>query len=65
MKIPYLSLEIMHNEIKDSLLNACERVIESNSFILGNELEEFEKAFAEFCVCPMATIISLTASTTM
>ncbi len=49
MKIPYLSLEIMHNEIKDSLLNACELVIESNSFILGNELEEFEKAFAEFC----------------
>lgn len=49
MKIPYLSLEFMHNEIKRDIENAIERVIRSNDFILSNEVLCFEKEFSEYC----------------
>ncbi len=49
MKIPFVSFEVMHNEIRDGLTDAFNRVLNKNWFIQGSELEAFEKEFAEFC----------------
>lgn len=49
MKIPYLSLQTMHKEVMTELQKAFTRVLESGNFILGNEVINFEKAFAEYC----------------
>lgn len=48
MKIPYLSLEKMHGELKDSLTGAFERVFGANDYILGKEVDGFEKEFAAY-----------------
>lgn len=47
MKIPYLSFEYQHGEIKDELKAACEKVINSAWFIMGNSLKEFENNYAK------------------
>ena len=49
MRIPYLRLDIMHNELKKELTDKFELVLERNNYIMGEELEQFEKEFAEFC----------------
>jgi dTDP-4-amino-4,6-dideoxygalactose transaminase len=48
MKIPFLSFEGMHNPIKRELSAAFEKVLDSNWFVLGNEVKEFETAYATF-----------------
>ncbi|AZK45975.1 DegT/DnrJ/EryC1/StrS family aminotransferase [Paenibacillus lentus] len=47
--IPVLSLELMHQSIRAEVLSALEKVYDSNWFILGRELEQFEAEFAEYC----------------
>ncbi len=49
MKIPYLDLGAMHNELKQDLTSAFERVLNANDFILGNEVKAFEADFADYC----------------
>lgn len=49
MKIPFVSFEVMHNEIKDDILQAMKNVYEKNWFIQGPEVEAFEKEFAAYC----------------
>ena len=49
MQIPFVSLKQMHEEIKDGLTFAFDNVLEKNSFIMGEELEKFEKDFAAYC----------------
>ena len=49
MKIPFVSFEKMHSEMKEELKEAFENVINSNWFIKGIQLSEFEKEFAEYC----------------
>jgi len=39
----------MHNQIQDELDEAYQRVMQSGWFVSGNELECFEKEYAEFC----------------
>jgi dTDP-4-amino-4,6-dideoxygalactose transaminase len=46
MKIPYLSFEYQHGLIKAELKSACERVIDSNWFIMGESLKNFESKYA-------------------
>ena len=48
MKVPFVSLEPMHDEIRADLDEAYKRVMNSSSFIRGKENEEFEKAFSEY-----------------
>lgn len=47
--IPFVSFEHMHNEIKEELRQAYNRVIESQQFIQGEECTKFEKEFAAYC----------------
>ncbi len=54
MKVSFLDLTRQHNEIKDELSQALNRVIERGNFILGEEVSEFENEFAFFCSSPGA-----------
>jgi dTDP-4-amino-4,6-dideoxygalactose transaminase len=49
MHIPYVNLFAQHTPIKDKLLAAVGRVIDRGQFILGDEVTEFERRFAEIC----------------
>lgn len=49
MKIPFLDLKAPYLELKDELDAAYRRVMESSWFILGKEVEAFEREFAAYC----------------
>jgi dTDP-4-amino-4,6-dideoxygalactose transaminase len=49
VNIPFLDLEAATAECRPELDAAIGRVLSSNRFILGSELEEFEHAFADYC----------------
>jgi dTDP-4-amino-4,6-dideoxygalactose transaminase len=49
MKVPFLSLKPIRDEIGDALDEACLRVMRSGWYILGPEVEAFEAAFARYC----------------
>lgn len=48
-KIPFLDLKAAYQELKDELDACVQRVISSGWYILGEELEAFESAFAAYC----------------
>lgn len=48
MKIPFNNFQLLHQDIRQELEDAFRRVLNSGWFILGPEVESFEKAFAEF-----------------
>jgi dTDP-4-amino-4,6-dideoxygalactose transaminase len=48
MKIPFLDLKAQYESIKPEIDQAIKRVVDSQSFILGKELEAFEKEFARY-----------------
>lgn len=49
MTIPFLDFNAMHASMRPALDAAYQRVVDSNSFILGKELELFESEFAHYC----------------
>jgi dTDP-4-amino-4,6-dideoxygalactose transaminase len=49
MKIPFLDLQLSYLELKDGLDAAYSRVMRSGRYLLGDELENFEQAFAKYC----------------
>lgn len=49
MKVPFVSFEPMHTEIRTELDNAYKRVMDSNYFIQGSECHAFEEEFAKYC----------------
>jgi len=49
MKIPYVDFIGQHAPIKDELLQAVGRVIDSGKFILGEEVRVFEDRFTQLC----------------
>lgn len=49
MKIPFVSFEAMHSEIKNELVHSFESVLDKNWFIKGQEVEKFEEEFAQYC----------------
>ncbi len=48
MNIPLVNLDLMHEEIQDELHDAIAGVVESGQFILGPEVEAFEREVAEY-----------------
>lgn len=48
MTVPFLDLKAQYRTIKDEVLPAIERVVENAQFVLGPEVEAFEKEFAEY-----------------
>jgi len=49
MRVPFVDLRTLHHEIEEELVNVFSRVIKSSAFVLGPEVEKFEKAFAVYC----------------
>lgn len=49
MKVPFVSFETMHNEIRQELDNAYKDVLDSNYFIQGQACAKFEQEFAVYC----------------
>lgn len=49
MKVPFVSFEKMHSEIRAELDMSYKRVLEKNYFIQGEECAAFEKEFAQYC----------------
>jgi len=47
--IPLLDLTRQYQPLREPIQAALARVIESQRFILGSEVERFEKRFAEYC----------------
>lgn len=48
-KIPYVDLTSQHAHIKEDLLVAIAGVIDEGQFILGEQVAEFERQFAQLC----------------
>ncbi len=49
MRVPYIDLAAQHRAIKADLLAAVGRVLDHGGFILGAEVEAFERRFADYC----------------
>lgn len=49
MTVPFLDLKAAQAELKKEILDAVERVVSSGWYILGEEVETFEAAFADYC----------------
>lgn len=47
--VAYSDLTYIHNEIRDEVDQAVRRVLDSNWFILGQEVDRFEEEYAEYC----------------
>ena len=47
--VKFLNLNPMHEEIKKEVMEAMERVYDSGWYILGKEVENFEREFAAYC----------------
>lgn len=48
-RIPYVNVAAQHAPIRDELLDAVGRVLDRGNFILGAEVESFEREFARCC----------------
>jgi dTDP-4-amino-4,6-dideoxygalactose transaminase len=56
--IPILDLKAQYSTIKDEIQAAIQRVLDSQQFILGAEVEALEKLLAEYCQCKYAFGVS-------
>lgn len=54
MKVPLIDLRGQHLSLRPQLIDALERVIDSQQFVLGSEVEAFEKKAAEYCTTEFA-----------
>ena len=48
-KVPFLDLSVRHRAIREDLVAAATAVIDSGWYILGGEVQAFEREFAAFC----------------
>ena len=58
MKVPLLDLKAQHDPIKKEILDAIERVLQSQSFILGPEVKKLEERIASYCCTQFAIGVS-------
>lgn len=49
MTIPFLDLKGINQQYRADLIAACTRVIDSGWYISGNEVKQFEAAYATYC----------------
>ena len=49
MKVPYVNLALQHKSLKSEILQAIEEVLNHGMFVLGDEVREFERMFADYC----------------
>ena len=49
LKVPYFDLTAQYRDLRDEIRDAIDRVCSKAGFILGEEVERFEQAFAKYC----------------
>lgn len=49
MEVPFVVFNPMHDEIKDEIKGAFDKVLDRSWFILGESVTEFERMFAMYC----------------
>ncbi|MGA7920782.1 MAG: DegT/DnrJ/EryC1/StrS family aminotransferase [Candidatus Acidiferrales bacterium] len=49
MKVPLLDLKAEYAQLRDEILPALDRVCQNSAFVLGEEVEAFEREYADFC----------------
>ncbi|MDQ3013710.1 MAG: DegT/DnrJ/EryC1/StrS family aminotransferase [Acidobacteriota bacterium] len=49
MKVPLLDLVAQHQTIRDEMMAAVERIFDTQQFIMGASVADFERAAAEYC----------------
>src|SRR6266446_820446 len=49
MNVPFLDVKAAYRELQPALDAAYRRVMESGSYILGEEVDAFEREFAAYC----------------
>lgn len=49
MKVPYVDISSQYQSHKDELLASIDKVLSSGRYVLGDEVEKFESAFAHLC----------------
>src|SRR4051812_4685217 len=49
MPVSFLDLKRQHEEVGDEVRAAVEQVLEGGAYILGREVEAFEREWARFC----------------
>jgi dTDP-4-amino-4,6-dideoxygalactose transaminase len=54
MKVPLLDLRGQHQALRPKLLAAIERVIDSQQFVLGSEVEALEREISKYCTTKFA-----------
>src|SRR5512136_1643413 len=47
--VPFVELQTQYASIHDQIQAAINKVLDSGWFILGRQVESFERAFAEYC----------------
>jgi dTDP-4-amino-4,6-dideoxygalactose transaminase len=53
-KVPLLDMGALHRPIREEVLAAIERVVDSNHFILGEDVRKLENSIAAYCHLPYA-----------
>src|SRR3989338_8407228 len=54
VKVKYINLPLQFSSIRSEIIKKITEICESGDFILGNELNNFEKSFEEYCECKHA-----------
>ncbi|MBE17368.1 MAG: cell wall biogenesis protein [Nitrospinae bacterium] len=49
IEVPYVDVASLNTVVHDEIIQEISNIIQSGSFILGEEVEKFEKKFAELC----------------
>ncbi len=49
MNVPFVDLKAQYHTLRNDIDNAMQRVIERTAFIMGDEVAQFEQAFADYC----------------
>jgi dTDP-4-amino-4,6-dideoxygalactose transaminase len=49
MQVPYFDLSAQYLGLRDEILESLDRVCRDASFVLGDEVEQFEREFADYC----------------
>jgi len=48
-RVSFLNLKNVNHAMREELIAACTKVIDSGWYIMGSALDDFEKAFADYC----------------
>lgn len=56
--VPFVALSRQHQPLRDELRRAFDRVVDASAFVLGEEVETFERDFARYCGAPHAVGVS-------